>query len=96
MILKSQTLNGKGFEREIQKIVRPCDESLETIDEAVNRASMMVGLLRRLSGADGPSREVTTIDEIWDFVAKSSQHQLPQWRTSLEKKTCCERLPVTR
>ena len=86
----------EGFEREIQKIVRPCDESLETIDEAVNRASMMVGLLRRLSGADGPSREVTTIDEIWDFVAKSSQHQLPQWRTSLGKKTCRERLPVTR
>ena len=38
---------------------------------------MMVGLLRRLSGADGPSREVTTLAEIWDFVTKSSQHQLP-------------------
>ena len=67
----------EGFEREVQRIVRPCDESLETIDEAVNRASMMVGLLRRLSGADGPSREVTTLAEIWDFVTKSSQHQLP-------------------
>ena len=90
MILKSQTLNEKALNARFRRLFGPVTNPLETIDEAVNRASMMVGLLRRLSGADGPSREVTTIDEIWDFVAKSSQHQLPSVEDVFGKKTCRE------
>lgn len=65
----------KVFEQEVERLTVPCDGSLVTIERAVARASLMVGLLRRLSGIDGVLTKETTLAEILDFVREHSDHQ---------------------
>jgi signal transduction histidine kinase len=67
----------QSYHHQVAQLLDPCSTSLQTIDRAVKRASLMVGLLRRLSGMDGTSHETTSLDEIWNFIEDNSDHKPP-------------------
>jgi len=68
----------EAFNHQVSQLLDPCSRSLQTIERAVQRASLTVGLLRRLSGMDGTSHTTTSLDEIWRFIEENSAHTPPE------------------